>query len=165
MTRFWWVGRSWPPTASDAPPGGHLSPWGTVATDRRTPHKEDPAIDRITITGVTATGHHGVFPQERRDGQLFVVDVELQLTLDTSSDDLSRTVSYAEVADHVVDVITGEPCNLIETVAGRVADRCLAFAPVTGVVVTVHKPQAPVPHTFTDLSVTIHRSRHDQRPL
>lgn len=129
------------------------------------PTKENPVIDRITITGLSATGRHGVFPEERRAGQLFVVDVELELSLDTHADDLARTVNYAEVADQVVDVITGEPCDLIETVAGRVADRCLAFPLVSGVVVTVHKPQAPVPHNFTDLSVTIHRSRHDQRSL
>lgn len=87
------------------------------------------------------------------------------MPLDTRSDDLSMTVNYAEVADQVVDVITGDPCNLIETVAGRIADRCLAFDRVLDVVVTVHKPQAPVAHTFTDLSVTIHRSRHDERPV
>ena len=61
--------------------------------------KENPAIDRITITGLTANGHHGVFPEERRDGQVFVVDVELRVPLDTRSDDLARTVNYAEVAD------------------------------------------------------------------
>ncbi|WP_407703294.1 dihydroneopterin aldolase [Tessaracoccus antarcticus] len=124
-----------------------------------------PTIDRITIAGLTATGRHGVFPEERRDGQPFVVDVELSLDLDTRSDDLARTVNYAEVADQVIDVITGDPCNLVETVAGRIADRCLAFDLVSDVMVTVHKPHAPVAHSFTDLSVTIHRSRHDQRPL
>ncbi len=140
--------------------------WGTVATNQLTPQaKEIAAIDRITLTGLTAIGHHGVFPEERRDGQTFVVDVELHLPLDTRSDDLSLTVNYAAVADQVVDVITGEACDLIETVAGRVADRCLAFDLVSEVVVTVHKPQAPMPHAPTDLSVTIHRSRHDQRPL
>ena len=106
-----------------------------------------------------------MFPEERRDGQPFVVDVELSLDLDTRSDDLARTVNYAEVADQVVGVITGEPFNLVETVAGRVADRCLAFDLVAAVVVTVHKPQAPVAHDFTDLSVTIHRSKHDEWPL
>ncbi len=94
-----------------------------------------------------------------------MVDVELHLPLDTGSDDLSRTVNYAAVVDEVLDVITGQPCNLIETVAGRIADRCLAFELVSGVVVTVHKPHARMPHPPTDLSVTIHRSRHDQRPL
>ena len=121
--------------------------------------QENATIDRITLSGLTATGHHGVFPEERRDGQTFVVDVELHMLLDTHSDDLSQTVNYAEVADQVIDVITGEACDLIETVAGRVADRCLAFTPVSAVAVTVHKPQAPVPHTFADVSVTIHRSK------
>lgn len=94
-----------------------------------------------------------------------MVDVDLEMPLDTTSDDLSLTVNYAQVADSVVDVITGQACDLLETVAGRVAQRCLAFPSVQGVTVTVHKPHAPVPHTFDDLSVTIHRSRHDQRPL
>ena len=127
--------------------------------------QENAAIDRITLTGLTATGHHGVHPQERRDGQTFVVDVELHLPLDSVSDDLHKTVNYAEVADQVIGVITGEAVDLIETVAGRIADRCLAFDLVREVVVTVHKPHAPIPHTATDLSVTIHRSRHDQRSL
>lgn len=127
--------------------------------------QEDTVIDRITITGLTAIGHHGVFPEERRDGQIFVVDVELLLALDTRSDDLTRTVNYAEVAEQVIEVITGEAFNLIETVAGLVADRCLALDLVSGVVVTVHKPQAPVAQRFTDLSVTIKRSKNDERPL
>lgn len=88
-----------------------------------------------------------------------MVDVELEVCLDTLSDDLARTVNYAAVADRVVDVMTGEACDLLETVAGRIAERCLAFDLVTGVLVTVHKPQAPMPHIFTDLSVTIHRSK------
>ena len=123
------------------------------------------AIDRITIAGLTAHGRHGVFPQERRDGQEFVVDVELFLPLDTRSDDLGKTVNYALVADRVIEVIAGDPCDLVETVAGRVADRCLAFDLVSEVSVTVHKPHAPLGHSFTDLSVTIHRSTHDERPL
>ncbi len=114
---------------------------------------------------MTATGHHGVFPEERRDGQIFVVDVELGMSLDTQADDLSATVNYAEVAEGVEAVITGRAFNLIETVAGRVADRCLSFDGVLEVTVTVHKPHAPVQQEFTDLSVTIHRSTHDQRTL
>ena len=129
------------------------------------PRQGEPVIDRITITGLTATGYHGVFPEERRDGQIFVVDVELGLNLDTNSDDLANTVNYAEVADDVMAIISGEAFNLIETVAGRVADRCLSYDRIDEVEVTIHKPQAPVQHDFTDLSVTIHRSRHDQRPL
>ncbi|RRD05516.1 dihydroneopterin aldolase [Arachnia propionica] len=116
-------------------------------------------IDVIAITGLSAVGFHGVFPEERRDGQRFVVDVELGLRIDTRRDDLAATVNYAEVADVVRREIEGEPCQLIETLAGRIADRCLAAPPVQQVRVTVHKPEAPVPHDFTDISVTITRSR------
>lgn len=119
-----------------------------------------PTIDRITLTGLTATGFHGVFPEERREGQPFVVDVVLELDVDTQSDDLATTVNYAEIADEVAAVITGEPRNLIETVAGEVADRCLAHGRVGSVTVTVHKPRAPLSQTFADVSVTISRSRH-----
>lgn len=124
------------------------------------PEAEELTIDRITLTGLTATGYHGVFPEERREGQPFVVDVVLELDLDTESDDLSNTVSYAEIAGEVEAVITGEPRNLIETVAGEVANRCLAHGKVGRVTVTVHKPRAPLSQTFADVSVTISRSRH-----
>ena len=122
-------------------------------------------IDTITLTGITATGFHGVFPEERRDGQTFVADVELGLQLDTVSDTLPATVNYAEIAKVVNDTLTGEPKNLIETLAGTIAERCLAHDDrVERVSVTIHKPQAPVPQTFSDLSVTITRSRIAERP-
>ena len=120
-------------------------------------------MDTINITGLTATGFHGVLPQERRDGQRFVVDVELRLCLVTDSDNLSDTVNYAAVADDVVAEVEGKPCQLIETLAGRIANRCLAHPLVQQARVTVHKPEAPVPHKFSDLSVTIIRSSHEQR--
>lgn len=123
-------------------------------------------IDAITLRGIAVHGYHGVFPEERRDGQLFVVDVELQLVLETRSDSLSDTVNYGEIAALVERVVAGEPCNLIETVAGRIAEGILAQAPkVEHVRVVVHKPQAPVPQTFQDISVTINRSQHGERTL
>lgn len=123
-------------------------------------------IDTITLTGISATGFHGVFPEERRDGQTFVVDVELGLPLETTSDALEDTVSYAEIAEVVEEVLTGEPKNLIETVAGLIAARCLQHDDrVETVRVTVHKPQAPVRQAFDDMSVTITRSKNVQRPL
>lgn len=123
-------------------------------------------IDRISLRGISVRGHHGVFPAERRDGQLFVVDVDLHLRLETRSDSLADTVNYAEIAAIVEDVVAGEPCNLIETVAGRIADRVLRHAPsVEQVQVVVHKPQAPVTQAFNDLFVTINRSQDGKRTL
>lgn len=100
-----------------------------------------------------------MFPEERREGQPFVVDVVLELPLETSTDDLADTVSYAGIADEVEAVITGEPRNLIETVAGEIAARCLTHGKVGRVTVTVHKPRAPLSQNFTDVAVTISRSK------
>lgn len=119
-------------------------------------------MDTIQLTGVRAFGHHGVFAHERADGQWFVADISLEVDLSAAgaSDDLSDTVHYGEVAQAVVDEIAGEPCQLIEALAARIAGRILAEHPrVAAVAVTVHKPQAPIPVEFADVSVTISRSR------
>jgi len=117
--------------------------------------------DRITIRGIRGTGHHGVFDHERADGQPFVVDVTL--SLDTSaagrSDVLARTVDYGDVANQVHAVIVGEPVDLIETLAERIAVICLGWEAVEQVEVTVHKPQAPIAVPFDDVEVSITRGR------
>lgn len=118
--------------------------------------------DGISLTGVRARGYHGVLDAERREGQDFLVDVHLGLDLGpaAASDDLRRTVDYAEVAALVVQVVEGEPFDLIERVAGVIADRVLGAQPlVERVAVTVHKPQAPVGVPFGDVAVTVHRRR------
>ena len=119
-------------------------------------------MDRITLSGITATGYHGVFPEERRDGQPFVADLVLFTDLGpaAATDDLTLTAHYGEVAELVVKVITGEPLNLIEALAGRIADTVLAsFSVLAAVEVTVHKPKAPIAVEFGDVAVTISRER------
>ncbi|KZE89457.1 dihydroneopterin aldolase [Microbacterium sp. TNHR37B] len=120
--------------------------------------------DRISITGIRAIGYHGVYGHERRDGQEFVADVVLELSLRraAASDDVADTVHYGEVAERVAAVLSGEPANLVETVAQRIADAVLGFARVDAVTVTVHKPQAPIAVPFGDVAITIRRSREDQ---
>ncbi|MFC8682167.1 dihydroneopterin aldolase [Microbacterium ureisolvens] len=118
-------------------------------------------VDEITLTGVRAYGHHGVFEDERREGQEFVVDVTLYVSTAraAASDDVSDTVHYGEVAERIVELVGGEPLNLIEGVAARIADDLLAHELVRMVAVTVHKPQAPITVPFSDVSVTIRRAR------
>ncbi|MCC3275791.1 dihydroneopterin aldolase [Arthrobacter sp. zg-Y20] len=119
-------------------------------------------MDRISLRGITATGYHGVFPEERRDGQPFVVDLVLftDLAPAAQSDDLTKTAHYGEVAELVVQVITGEPLNLIEALAGRIAGAVLtSFSVLAAVEVTVHKPKAPIAVEFGDVAVTIYRER------
>ncbi|NUP58718.1 MAG: dihydroneopterin aldolase [Pseudarthrobacter sp.] len=117
-------------------------------------------MDRITLTGVTAVGHHGVFDFERREGQPFVVDVVLHLdfTKAAESDDVTDTAHYGEVAQRITDWISGEPLNLIEALAVRIADSLLSEFPLLAVDVTVHKPQAPIEVPFGDVAVTVHRA-------
>jgi dihydroneopterin aldolase len=117
--------------------------------------------DRIALTGLRVRGNHGVFDHERVDGQEFVVDVVLET--DTrraaASDDLADTVDYGTLAGSLAAVVGGEPVDLLETLVARLADVCLADPRVDAAEVTVHKPQAPIPLSFDDVSVAIRRER------
>jgi len=117
--------------------------------------------DQLAVRGIEVHEHHGVFDFERRDGQTFLID--LVLGLDTSpaatTDDLSRTVDYGALVDEVVAAAQKDPVDLIETLAQRIADVCLGHEQVETVEVTVHKPHAPIAATFTDVALTINRSR------
>ena len=117
--------------------------------------------DRIELRGLRGFGRHGVFAHERRDGQEFVVD--LVVTIDAAaaaaSDDLADTVDYGALAEAVAEIIGGEPVNLLETLAERIATACLAAAGVQEVEVRVHKPAAPIRPAFDDVIVTVARSR------
>lgn len=117
--------------------------------------------DVVRLTGLRAYGRHGVYDAERAEGQEFIVDVALELDLApaAASDDLRDTVDYGELADRLVAIVSGDPVNLIETLAARLTDACLADERVTAATVTVHKPHAPIPHPFADVSVTLRRSR------
>ena len=115
----------------------------------------------IAVTGIRAYGFHGVFENERRDGQEFVVDVVLELDLSAAaaSDDLADTVDYGGLAAAVAADVEGEPLDLIEALAARIAETCLRLERVTSVSVTVHKPQAPMPVRVADVAVTLVRAR------
>ena len=118
--------------------------------------------DLITLRGVSAFGHHGVLDFERRDGQPFVVDAVLHCDVAraATSDDLAHTASYAEIAERITQIVSGEPVNLIETLAVRIAETILAeFAAIEAAEVTVHKPKAPIAVPFDDVAITVFRGR------
>jgi 7,8-dihydroneopterin aldolase/epimerase/oxygenase len=121
--------------------------------------------DRIQLRGLTVRGHHGVFEHERRDGQDFVVDVTVWIDLDAAaaSDDLSDTVDYGELAGRVVGIVGGPARNLIEAVAADVAEDVMRDERIHAVEVVVHKPQAPIPLSFNDVSVVARRCRRPGR--
>jgi dihydroneopterin aldolase len=123
-------------------------------------------LDRLAVTGIEAYGHHGVLPAERRDGQRFVADVVL--LLDTrpaaGSDDLHDTVDYGTLATEVKKAIENDPVDLVETLAQRLADICLADPRVRQAEVTLHKPGAPIEATFSDVTLTICRTSSTPAP-
>lgn len=117
--------------------------------------------DRILVRGIAAFGYHGVLPEEREEGQPFVVDlvVRTDVAPAAASDDLGKTVDYSVLAREVVAIIEGEACDLIETVAVRIAEKVLTHERVSAVEVTIHKPKAPVGVAFDDVAVIVERVR------
>jgi 7,8-dihydroneopterin aldolase/epimerase/oxygenase len=117
--------------------------------------------DRIELRGLKVRGNHGVYEHERRDGQDFVVDVTVWMDLApaAASDDLADTLDYGALAQRAAAIVGGEPCDLIEAVAGRVADDVMGDERVQAVEVVLHKPQAPIPLEFADVAVVARRSR------
>ncbi len=116
--------------------------------------------DQIRVTGIKAFGYHGVLPHEATEGQDFIVDllITLDLRAVSLSDDLQETINYADLAQIAHDNIVGERVQLIERLAGRIAEEISsAYSQITSVSVTVHKPHAPVTVDFEDISVTITR--------
>lgn len=116
--------------------------------------------DLISIKGIKAFGYHGIFDFERRDGQDFFVDIELSVDLQkaSKSDDLQDSIDYGLLTAIAHEEIEGDSVNLIERVAGKIADRILKeFPQAHSVAITVHKPSAPVSESVTDIAVTVHR--------
>lgn len=116
--------------------------------------------DEISIKGIKGFGYHGVFDFEKRDGQNFFVDLDLELDLSAASksDDLRDSVDYSKLTSIALRAIEDQNFDLIERLAGFIADAIKGEFPVVQkIAVTVHKPSAPVQESVTDISVTITR--------
>jgi dihydroneopterin aldolase len=117
--------------------------------------------DRIELLGLRVRGFHGVHPEERRDGQLFGVDIVMETDVSSAADtdDLAQTVDYSTIARQVEAIVAGPAVDLLETLAVRLAAACLGHSGVSAVEVAVHKPQAPLGLPFDDVVVRIRRTR------
>ena len=120
--------------------------------------------DHITLTGLTVRGTHGVFQHEKRDGQDFVIDMTVWRDLGpaAATDDLTLTLNYGELAELARGIVAGPSRDLIETVAVEIAETALARWPIDAIEVTVHKPHAPIPLDFADVSVTVLREADER---
>ncbi|MHC0039288.1 dihydroneopterin aldolase [Pseudoneobacillus sp. C159] len=119
-------------------------------------------MDKITVNGMTFFGYHGVFPEETKLGQRFIVDLEVYCDLMEAglSDDLHHSVNYAELYFTTKEIVQGEPFKLIEAVAENIASTVLERFPlVQEVKVVVIKPDPPIPGHYKSVSVEITRGR------
>jgi dihydroneopterin aldolase len=124
--------------------------------------RQDRSMDELTITGIRCFGYHGVFAEERRDGQPFIIDLTLGVDtrLAARTDDLRDTVDYGSLTNEVKAAVERDPVDLVETVAQRISDLCLSKEGVMSVTVTVHKPQAPVGVEVADVALAVTRHRY-----
>lgn len=119
-------------------------------------------MDKIILSGLSFFAYHGVLEEEQRLGQKFQVDLELHLDLSPAgtSDELEKTVSYAEVHDVVEQVVTGTPRKLLEAVAEGISVKIFEkFQPVRAIRVIIKKPGAPIKGNFDFMAVEIFRER------
>lgn len=99
-------------------------------------------MHQIALTGITAKGFHGVHQHERENGQLFVVDLLCDLLdLDSELDDLAQTANYSQLSRDVVEILTGKPVNLLETLSYRISQKVLSYPAISRVQVTIAKPE------------------------
>lgn len=125
-------------------------------------------IGRIHIKNLVFHGHHGVLPEETRLGQRFELDLELvvDITAASASDDLSQTVNYADVAALCGRFVQGERYRLLETLARRILTSLLEHFPaLTEAGLVLRKPSAPVPAIFDTIALETRLTRAEFQRL
>ena len=118
-------------------------------------------MDKLTLDDVRFFGRHGVTPAEESVGAWFSVDVELGVDLAAAavSDDLAAAIDYGAVAKRVVEIGTGRRVNLIERLAGLIAEALLKEFPAREVRVRVRKMTAPLDGLVGTPGVELTRKR------
>lgn len=119
-------------------------------------------MDKIILKGLQFYGYHGLFQEERKLGQRFLVDVELHTSLQKAgqTDNMLDSIHYGEAFDAIKEVVEGEPMNLIEAVAEKVATNLLAqFPTLEACLIKVIKPNPPIPGHYKEVAVEIFREK------
>ena len=119
--------------------------------------------DVIRLVGIEVFAHHGVFPEERRDGQNFLIDVEVEydMTPAALSDDVADAIDYGTLAAAIAENASANPVDLLETLALRLIPVAMTFEKALAATVTIHKPDAPMPVRVAGSSVSLRRERSE----
>lgn len=121
-------------------------------------------MDKIIIKGLKVFAYHGVNPEEKADGQNFILDITAYKNLKKAgeTDNVDDTVSYAKVLKTAVKVLNEDKYDLLEKVAQRVAQQIfLEFDAIKAIDVCLKKPEAPIKAEFDYVAVEISRTRED----
>ena len=120
-------------------------------------------MDKIKIENLEVFAHHGVFAEEKENGQYFYINALLKTDLKKAgrTDSLYDSTHYGEVCLQIKKSMTGETYDLIERAAEKVAEDILFYFPlIQEVTVEIRKPYAPIPMKFQSVSVEITRGWH-----
>lgn len=119
-------------------------------------------MDRMLLKRIEFYGYHGVYPEENRLGQKYMVDLDLRIDLRRAaqSDDVNDTVNYAEIYALVKEIVEGPPVKLIETLTEKIASAVLrTYTSIIEATVSVTKPNPPFDITFDGVTVELRRKR------
>lgn len=119
-------------------------------------------MDKIYLNQMAFYGFHGVFPEEKKLGQRFLVDVILEVDLKRAgkTDDLNQSVDYGLVYQLTKQIVEGRSKNLIEAVAEEIAETLLTqFTPLKACTIKVIKPDPPIPGHYQSVAVEVHRMK------
>ncbi|TGB00798.1 dihydroneopterin aldolase [Halobacillus salinus] len=119
-------------------------------------------MDKIYVNQMEFWGYHGLFPEENKLGQRFYVDAELELDLKpaSTSDDMNKSINYAEIYEITKKVVEGKAYNLVESVAEQIASELLnQFEILDACRIKMYKPDPPIPGHYQSVAIEIYRSR------
>ena len=123
---------------------------------------EDEITDKIIIKELKIFAYHGVNPEEKENGQNFLIDAELQVDLSKPciSDNIDDTVSYSKVIKTIRKAMLDKKYDLIECAAEHIIEAIFAeYRPVSNIKLTLKKPEAPISADFGYVGVEISRGR------
>lgn len=115
-------------------------------------------MDKITVTGLKFYANHGVLATEKEQGQYFIIDCSFYLDTSLTYDEITNTVNYGDLSCAIVEFSKANTFDLLETLANKLSDYLLVKYPlIKKLSLTIHKPQAPIPVNFTDVTLKITR--------
>jgi dihydroneopterin aldolase len=119
-------------------------------------------MDRMMLKRMVFYGYHGVYPEENKLGQKYIVDLDLRLDLSRAaqSDDVADTINYADIHAVVKAIVEGAPVKLIETLTEKIASALFGtYTSIIKATVSVTKPNPPFDITFDGVTVELRRQR------